>query len=270
MKTLKNLIWKIDSIVFRGIFNELYLSRIVENRLAMHQSKNINYGYAVQYKKNDQSRMNLLADKYGSDKGESDSKNNPYPWPSHNYADIYELMFRLRRNDVKLLIECGLGTNNPNLRSTMGSSGKPGASLRLWRDYFINANIIGIDIDAEILFQEERITTFHCDQTSKKSISKFVQNASLSDASCDIIIDDGLHEFHAGKTLFEGLSNYLADDGIYVIEDVNHVDYISYKDYFLEISDMYSAHFFNLRRPTQAHDGNNRLVVIRKNEKGNL
>jgi hypothetical protein len=270
LKTLKKIIWKIDSIAFNGIFNKFYLSRIVESRLAKHQSENINYGYTVQYKKNDQSEVNLLADKYGSDKGESTDKNNPYPWPSHNYADVYELMFRLRRNDVKLLVECGMGTNNPNLRSTMGSSGKPGASLRLWRDYFKNANIIGIDIDREILFQEDRITTFHCDQTSQKSISKFVQDASLGNASCDIIIDDGLHEFHAGKTLFEGLINFLTEDGIYVIEDVNHVDYISYKDYFLELSDIYSAHFFNLHRPSQADDGNNRLIVIRKNEENNF
>ena len=34
----------------------------------------------------------------------------------------------------------------------MGIKGKPGASLRVWKDYFPNANIIGVDIDENILF----------------------------------------------------------------------------------------------------------------------
>jgi hypothetical protein len=136
--------------------------------------------------------------------------------------------------------------------------------LRLWRDYFPNANIIGIDIDKEVLFQEDRIETFYCDQTNSNSIKDFIKKSNLLPSSCDIIIDDGLHEFEAGKTLFEGLIDSLSSDGIYVIEDVNHVDYIAYKDYFIESSQKYHAHFFNLHRPNQAHDGNNRLVVIRK------
>ena len=34
----------------------------------------------------------------------------------------------------------------------MTASGKPGASLRVWRDYFNNAQVIGADIDKRILF----------------------------------------------------------------------------------------------------------------------
>ena len=39
------------------------------------------------------------------------------------------------------MFECGLGTNNPNLKSNMTENGIPGASLRVWRDYFFNAKI---------------------------------------------------------------------------------------------------------------------------------
>ena len=48
---------------------------------------------------------------------------------------------------MQLLIECGLGTNNINFKSSMGINGKPGASLRMWRDFFPSARIIGVDID---------------------------------------------------------------------------------------------------------------------------
>ena len=41
----------------------------------------------------------------------------------------------------------------------------PGASLRAWRDFFPNATILGADLDREVLFEEERITTGYMDQT---------------------------------------------------------------------------------------------------------
>lgn len=262
--TIKKIILKLDEIFLgrRGL--NFYSSAILDRRMTSYKKNQISHGYSTQYKKHDNSLINELCDKYGSDKGEVNSYDNPYVWASHNYADIYELMFRLRRNDVNLVVECGLGTNNPEIYSSMGADGKPGASLRLWRDYFPNAKIVGCDIDERVLFNEERIQTFGCDQTDQLSISNFIDKAELLDKSVDIIIDDGLHEFHAGKSFFEGTINCLSEDGIYVIEDVNPVCFISYKDYFLELSDKYSTHFFNLTRPGQ-NIGGNRLIVVRKN-----
>ena len=39
----------------------------------------------------------------------------------------------------------------------MGIKGKPGASVRAFRDYFDKAIIYGADIDSKILFFEKRI-----------------------------------------------------------------------------------------------------------------
>ena len=41
----------------------------------------------------------------------------------------------------------------------MTLSGSPGASLRVWKDFFSNAKIYGSDIDKDILFNEDRIFT---------------------------------------------------------------------------------------------------------------
>ena len=54
------------------------------------------------------SSLNVFCDKYGSDKVAINSEGNPYPWHSHSYSDIYDLIFRLRRYDVEILIECGI------------------------------------------------------------------------------------------------------------------------------------------------------------------
>lgn len=102
------------------------------------------------------------------------------------------------KKDIQLLIECGVGTNNINFSSSMGINGKPGASLRMWRDFFPNAKIIGVDIDKKVLFEEERIETYYCDQLKAISIENFSKKANLLENSVDIIIDDGLHNFKAG------------------------------------------------------------------------
>lgn len=257
----KRLIYKIDSIL---LSIKEHLPRLLK-RGFMHRSGEFTHGYICQYMKNDNSEINKLCDKYGTDKGESTSEGHPYPWPSHNYADVYESMFRLRKRDVELVIECGIGTNNPKLASSMCSNRKPGASLRMWRDYFPNARIIGVDIDEEILFSEERISTYKCDQTSKESIEKFATNAALIESSVDIIIDDGLHTFSAGKAFFEGMIKYLSDQGVYVIEDVSSSSMIRYKDYFLALANPYSVELFYLSTPKRQNTWGNRLVVVRKN-----
>jgi len=88
----------------------------------------------LSYAKNENAQINKLCDKYGTDKGQSVQDSKPYGWLSHNYADFYEILFRCRKKDVQLLIECGLGTNNISIVSSMGKNGKLGASLRMWID----------------------------------------------------------------------------------------------------------------------------------------
>jgi hypothetical protein len=50
----------------------------------------------------------------------------------------------------------------------------PGASLRVWRDFFPNAQVIGIDIDEKTMFKDERINTYVVDQTDVHSIRSFL------------------------------------------------------------------------------------------------
>ena len=237
---------------------------VLEKRLTKYRSEKISSRIAAQYKSHNKSELNTLCDKYGSDKGEVTSADNPYAWPSHNYNDIYELLFRLSKNKIKSVIECGIGTNNPDLVSSMGINGKPGASLRVWQDYFPNAKVIGVDIDKDILFSEDRIDTYYCNQTDPQSIANFINTAKILETSIDIIIDDGLHEFQAGKIFFEGMSKYLATNGFYIIEDVIPNDMLLYKDYFMNQTENFSAHFFSLTRPGIIDVTDNRLIVIYK------
>jgi hypothetical protein len=87
----------------------------------------------------------------------------------HNYTTFYYSIFKNKRNAPLRLFELGLGTNNVNLPSNMGAEGRPGASLYGWAEFFPIANIFGADIDKDILFNNDRISTFYCDQTNPRN-----------------------------------------------------------------------------------------------------
>ncbi|GHS86572.1 hypothetical protein FACS189487_01120 [Campylobacterota bacterium] len=201
-----------------------------------------------------------LCDKYGSDKGSRklDKGGHPYAWAPHTYADIYDLLFYPIREQVRNIFECGIGTNNPDLRSSMGVNGKPGASLRAWRDYFPNALVWGADIDRDVLFAEDRIKTGFIDQTNPAIIQEFFKHTGTQ--KFDIIVDDGYHCFAAGSTLFQYAFPYLENGGIYVIEDV-----VAVQDW-----DNGYAQFFKTKYPwlrpnyIKMNQFDNNLIIIRK------
>jgi hypothetical protein len=101
----------------------------------------------------------------------------------------------------------------------MGEIGRPGASLRGWRDLFPQALIYGADIDRNILFESDRIHTFHCDQLDASSIRALWSRPELQ-GGVDIIIDDGLHTFDANVSFLEGSLGQLKPGGIYAVEDI--------------------------------------------------
>ena len=115
------------------------------------------------------------------------------------------------------ILEIGLGTNNPKIVSSMGIGGSPGASVRAFRDTFLNSYIYGADVDSDILFSEERISTFCVDQNNLETFNNIPK---LVDSKFDLIIDDGLHyQLSNLNTLIFALSN-LNKDGYLVIEDI--------------------------------------------------
>ena len=149
-----------------------------------------------------------IMDAEGTDKGKI----------RHNYTLLYHFILNKRRYEIYDILEVGIGTNHTDIAFNMGPGGKPGASLRGWRRYFPNASIIGADIDERILFSEPRISTFYVDQLNGHSINKLCDN--LSNIELDLIIDDGMHTYEANSKLFAHFYHKLAEEGLYVIEDV--------------------------------------------------
>ena len=213
------------------------------------RSKEFKFSYYSNSNQNED--LTRLMNYYGSDKG---GKNN-----QHNYSNYYSEIFFHKKKDIKNLLEIGLGTNDINLESNMGSHGIPLASLRAWRDYFRNANIYGADIDKKILNNENRIKTFYVDQTDPVSIFKLFQK--IGDIKFDIILDDGLHNFEANICFFENSIGHLRNDGIYIIEDIYHKNQNKFLEYFKNKNYNYSL--VNIYHKNNIKD--NCLIIIRKN-----
>ena len=206
--------------------------------------------------------LNFLCDKYGSDKGSNynfaDKSFHPYPWYPHTYTNIYEILFRSKRNTAKNVFECGIGTNNEDIMSNMSATGKPGASLRVWRDYFLDADIYGADIDRNCLFNEYKINTGYIDQTSPEAIRNYFENINKK---FDVMVDDGLHTADAAICLFENANKYLDDQGIYCIEDLPLEDIAICQSYFNKHKSLFIVKYIMMENFLMP---DNNLIVIKK------
>lgn len=145
---------------------------------------------------------------YGSDKASE-----------HDYHRLYGPMLGPRRKEPLQLLEIGLGTNNPEIVSTMGLTGRPGASLRAFRDFLPNAQIVGADIDRRVLFSEDRIETYFVDQTNKASFDDLAR--ALASRRFDFVIDDGLHSPNANLATMLFSLLMLKKGGVFVAEDIS-------------------------------------------------
>lgn len=157
-----------------------------------------------------------LAFKYGSDKCLQ---------LKHCYTPVYYEMFKDKRESTKKVLEMGIGYYK-TMREVAVIYDRglhryyhKGASLKMWRDFFPNAQIYGADIRPETIFEDERIKTYLCDERIKEDLVKLIENTG---SDIDLFVDDGSH--HLSDQVFACLTlmPLFKKDVIYVIEDVAH------------------------------------------------
>lgn len=125
----------------------------------------------------------------------------------HSYIHVYESLLESIRFSSTNILEIGINTGN---------------SHRMWRDYFPNANIYGLDIEnfCDGMINEERIITKLTNAYTKESIEDF------GNIRFDVIIDDGPHTLDSQIFVVENYCNLLTDNGILIIEDIPDINWI--------------------------------------------
>jgi hypothetical protein len=120
--------------------------------------------------------------------------------------EVYEIIFTESLRDSTLnLLEIGI---------------KDGLSLLLWKDYFLNATITGIDIkECLSLNKEERIIQLIEDAYTINTVKTLPSNF-------DIIIDDGPHTLESMIFFLTHYPNLCRKGGLVILEDILYADWM--------------------------------------------
>lgn len=181
----------------------------------------------------------------------------------HNYTQLYHALFQHKRNDPIYLFEIGLGTSDVSIPSNMGINAREGASHFGWKQYFPNAHVYGADIDKKIVLPN--IPTFFVDQTRTETFVEMWKNPLLKDITFDIMIDDGLHEFHANKNALLNCWHKLNNGGYYIIEDIKASELNKFLQVKSEWQTKADCEFVDvITLPLKSNPNDNTLMILKK------
>ena len=165
--------------------------------------------------------------KYQSDKG------GKHPYLEKYYSNLFA---PIRNNNLNFL-EIGV---------------YHGASLKLWRDYFPNANFHGVDLkNRKNYFNNLDRITLHQGKSDQPSTYKNLKT------QFDIIIDDGNHRSATQIPTFKLSRPMVKQGGYYIIEDV--VDLQDLQTYFDGIKIFYTVYDYS-----NTHEKDSIIIQIKK------
>lgn len=146
--------------------------------------------------------MTVLCDlcvKYGTDK---------VIW---GYTPTYFEHLAPKREEVRKVLEVGICGERDIPNNVTG------ASLFVWRDFFPNAEIIGLDNDPRWMVNTDRIRSFCVDAYDSAALGRVLNEVG---GDFDLIVDDAVHDPIPQLGLLADLWPSLRDGGLYAMEDV--------------------------------------------------
>ena len=124
------------------------------------------------------------------------------------YTPYYYTLFKNRRRSIRKVLEIGIGD---------------GMGLRMWRDFFVNAKIYGVDYRPETLITEPRIESILADQRRREHLEDLIKTIG---SNIDLVIDDGSHRSRDQFFTCSVLMPLLNKNVTYIIEDVSDISVI--------------------------------------------
>jgi len=137
---------------------------------------------------------------------------------THSYLELYQEILSPKKNTAKNILEVGIGYPGDN-----------GGSIKLWNDYFVNANIYALDIQHindiwDEIKNKDRINLI----TSVDAYDEVFFKKTFLDKNIkfDMMLDDGPHTLESMKQFIKLYSQIMDEGGILMIEDVASIDWI--------------------------------------------
>lgn len=138
----------------------------------------------------------------------------------HSYLDLYEELLNHKKNTATHILEIGIGPIPEH----------NGGSIKLWADYFKNANVHAIDIIPIDKVWSPLVThprVFLHTQNDGYNVKFFQNTFYTKEDRFDLILDDGPHTLESMETFIKLYSSILKKDGILIIEDIQDINWIS-------------------------------------------
>jgi hypothetical protein len=127
---------------------------------------------------------------------------------THSYLPLYQKLLLSKKETAKNVLEVGIFN---------------GGSIKLWNDFFTNANVYGIDImNIENVWEGIKNIEKIILHTSTDAYNNnfFITHFLNKNIKCDFMLDDGPHSLESMKKFIKLYSQIMTDDGILIIEDV--------------------------------------------------
>jgi predicted O-methyltransferase YrrM len=137
---------------------------------------------------------------------------------THSYLSLYEKLLAGKKYTAKNVLEIGIGDGNQGATN--------GGSIKLWHDYFVNADVYALDIQHinavwDGLKHNDRIKLYTSMDAYDEDTAKH-----FADTKFDYILDDGPHTLESMLKCVQLYSPLLTDDGILIIEDVQDFSWL--------------------------------------------
>src|SRR5665213_3056757 len=161
-------------------------------------------------------RLTDIANETGTDKGTVHNG-------AHAYTLVYEpLLEGLRYRPINLM-EIGLEIGGPEHGAPSTRSVTDMPSIRMWREYFPQASIYGVDISDFARFETEWFRFRQADCGNAGRLQAVAAGFRSEGIAFAVIIDDASHaSYHQQLTLLN-LFSLLKPGGLYIIEDMSWV-----------------------------------------------
>ncbi len=146
-------------------------------------------------------KLEQLGQKYNTDKASTYNLGDRII-DAHDYLKYYEIFLSQLCEKEFTLVELGCFR---------------GSSLKMWKEYFEKATIVGVDLNEHLKnIEDDRIKFICSDATSEQLANNLLEN--YSNIKC--IIDDCSHAWADQRISFERLFPILNSGGYYIIEDL--------------------------------------------------
>ena len=141
----------------------------------------------------------------------------------HSYIDLYQRLLIGKKETALNILEIGIGDNYPHYGFFNGGS------IKLWHDFFTNANVYALDIKPpdevwDRIKNNDRIILYL--GTDSYNEDFFREKFLVKDIKFDFMLDDGPHTLESMKQFIKMYSQVMTDDGILIVEDVQSLGWL--------------------------------------------